>query len=272
MFEKINSKVINISYSKLVDLEDVPWNTVELYETACKLGFDGVKGDVTPSSDGKLIMCHDPSFDFDENGRVLEIGIKGVEHREISDMTYAECKSLEYAVEAAKEKYGYYPKVTELEDLVRVCHKYSAFPYITVRDKQIPLCVDETYRIVKKYDMTKNCMVNSFTMETLETMRKKDKEIWLSYVQDLNIPLEKRMIDEAVELGNCLVCAFWQTTKQPIFDDMYEKSREAIEYAKEKGVILYLAHGVHNADYKLGIERGFRGFQCLTSHAFAEKV
>ena len=38
---------LKISYSTLPDLP-IPWNTAELFEAACRLGFDGIKGDVTP--------------------------------------------------------------------------------------------------------------------------------------------------------------------------------------------------------------------------------
>ena len=51
-----------------------------------------------------------------------------------------------------------------------------------------------------------------------------------------------------------------------IFDDMYEKSKDAIAYAKEKNVPLHLAQVSNAEDLKLGIERGFTGFQCRTSH------
>ena len=56
-----NKKILNIAYSKLFDLA-IPWNSAEVFETACILGFDAVKGDVTPAKDGKLIMCHDSFF------------------------------------------------------------------------------------------------------------------------------------------------------------------------------------------------------------------
>jgi len=267
MKNRVNNEVLNISYSTLFDIR-IPWNTVELYETACKLGFDGIKGDVCPTSDGKLIMCHDAEFWFDDNGRVFEPGATGVYSKQICDMTYDECKQLEYESEGAKENLGYYGKVAGLEDLIRVCHTYSKFPYITVRDKQIELCVEEVYRLLVKYNMTNQCMINSFTYETLKAVREKDDSICLSYVQDLNNPLTAEMIDTAAELGNCVVCAFWSVTDKRIFDEMYDKSKTAIEYAKKKEVILYLAHGADKESYRLGIERGFKGFQCTASDAF----
>jgi len=69
--ERIHNEILNVSYSKLFDI-DIPWNSAEVFECACKLDFDGIKGDVTPTKDGKLIMCHDAEFWFDENGRVYK--------------------------------------------------------------------------------------------------------------------------------------------------------------------------------------------------------
>ena len=266
---RIHNEILNVSYSKLFDI-DIPWNSAEVFECACKLDFDGIKGDVTPTKDGKLVMCHDAEFWFDENGRVYEPGNTGVYEKKICEMTYEECKQLEYATEAAKNHLGYYAKVAGLEDMISICHKYSKFPYITVRDTEIDMCVDEVYELLSKYNLTDKCIINSFSLDTLKAMRKKDENIYLSQVQDLNITLTKAMIDDAVELKNCMICAFWSVKDKQMFDDMYEKSAEAIEYAKEKGVILYLAHGADKESYKTGLERGFKGFQCTVSDAFLD--
>ena len=265
MFDRIRNEVLNISYSKLVDL-DIPVNTAEMFEVGCKLGFDGIKGDVCPTSDGKLIMCHDAEFRFDENGRVFESGnTTGVSVKQICDMTYDECTQLEYELESSKAQLGYYAKVVGLEDLIRICHIHSKFAYITVRDKQIQTCVDEVYRLLLKYNMTNQCIINSFTYETLKTVREKDENICLSHVQELDIPVSKEMIDTALELKKCVVCAYWSVNKDGVFDEMYEKSKEAMEYAKEKGVKLFLAFATNKENHKLAIERGFTGFQCQRS-------
>ena len=267
MIDRIKNEILNVSYSKLFDLKNIPWNSAELYDAACKAGFDGVKGDVTPSSDGKLIMCHDSDFGFDENGRVLEPGKEGLYRKNICDMTTDECKKLEYASNEAYENLGYYAKVAELEDLISTCKKYGKFPYITVRDTQIDLCVNEVYRLLKKYDMVNNCIVNSFSEDTLKAMRALDENICLSLVFGPDEPLTRKEVDIASALGNCVVCVFWWKAAQ-LEGKLYEQSKEAIEYAQEKGVVLHIAHGADKESYGLGLKMGFKGFQCLTSDAF----
>ena len=266
MFERIKNEVLNVSYSKLFDLK-LPWNSAEMYEAACKAGYDGIKGDVTPSADGKLIMCHDADFGFDEDGRVFEPGQQGIYRKNICEMTADECKNLEYANSDAYEKLGYYVKVAELEDLISVCKKNGKFPYITVRDQQIDLCVNEVYRLLKKYDMTNDCIVNSFSEDTLKAMRSFDDNICLSLVFGPGLPLTKKEVDIAASLGKCVVCVFWFKESQ-LEGKLYEQSKDALEYAKEKGVVIHIAHGADKESYKWGLERGFKGFQCLTSDAF----
>ena len=260
-----DDRILNIAYSKLFDLTN-PWNSAENFETACKLGFDGIKGDVTPSADGRLIMCHDSYFYFDEEGRVLEPGNKGACKKFIKSMTSKKCRELEYATKEARESLGYYAKVADLEDFMKICAKYNKIAYITVRDKQIKMCVDEVYRLIEKYNMKDKCIINSFSMETLSAMRKKDSNICLSLVFGPNRCLTKAHINKAVCLGNCAVCVFWARDVL-LGGDMLQKSKKAMAYAKEKGVKLYLAYAYDAETHKFGLDCGFDGFQCSASTA-----
>lgn len=261
-----NGNILNISYSKLTDIP-VPFNTAELYETACMKGFDAIKGDVTPSSDGKLIMCHDPYFYIDDNGRVIEPGSTSDNKVMIDELSQEECVKLEYSSMQSYDHLGYYPCVATVEDLIKICKKNNKIPYITVRDKRIEECIDEVHRLLLKYDMMRQTFVNSFTYDTLKYMRKKDPDIKLSYVQKLNTVLERKVVDDAVSLGNCVICVFWFNDAQKSLN-LYEKSKDAIFYAKENGVELHLAAVEDKEYYKWGITHGFKGFQCSLSDAY----
>lgn len=258
-----SENVLKISYSTLPDLP-IPWNTAELFEAACKLGFDGVKGDVTPTADGKLVMCHDSFFSMTEDGRVLEPGDVGVCKKRIRYMTVEQCKRLEYANEQAKAHLGYHAKVAELEDLIQICKKYGKIAYITVRDRQIETCVDEVYRLLQKYDMTRRCIINSFSVETLTAMRARDAGIRLSLVFGPNRILTKSHIRKALSLGDCAVCLFW-TREVLMAGKLLEKSKHAIEYAKENSVELHFAHAWDAECYQIGTSAGFCAFQCTST-------
>lgn len=255
--------VLKISYSTLPDLP-IPWNTAELFEAACKLGFDGIKGDVTPSSDGKLIMCHDSFFSMTEDGLALEPGDVGVSKKRIYRMTAEQCKNLEYANAQAEAHLGYRAKVAELEDLLRICKQYGKIAYITVRGRQIETCVDEVYRLLEKYDMTRQCIINSFSVKTLAAMREKDASIRLSLVFGPNKILTKHHIQKALSLGNCVVCLFWSRDVL-MAGRLLEKSKSAIAYAKEKNVALHFAHAWDPESYQAGLNAGFCGFQCTST-------
>lgn len=259
----VSENVLKISYSTLPDLP-IPWNTAELFEAACKLGFDGIKGDVTPSSDGRLIMCHDSFFSMTENGLALEPGDVGVCKKRIYRMTAAQCKNLEYANAQAEAHLGYRAKVAELEDLIRICKQYGKIAYITVRDRRIEQCVDEVYRLLRKYDMTRQCIINSFSVKTLAAMRAKDASIRLSLVFGPNKILTKSHIHKAMSLGNCVVCLFW-SRETLMAGHLLEKSKNAIAYAKEKAVELHFAHAWDIESYQVGLRSGFCGFQCTST-------
>lgn len=257
---KTTDNVLKISYSTLPGLP-IPWNTAELYEEAARLGFDGIKGDVTPTRDGRLIMCHDSFFSMTEEGYALEPGDVGAYKKRIYLMRAEECKALEYANEAAMAHLGYRAKVAELEDLIRICKKYGKIAYITVRDRRIESCVDEVYRLLEKYEMKDQCIINSFSFETLSAMRKRNASIRLSLVFGPHKCLTRLHVKCALALGNCAVCVFW-TRDELMAGGLLKKSKAAMAYASEKGVPLHLAHAWDEESYRFALVQGFCGFQC----------
>lgn len=259
----INKKPLNVAYSRLED-RAFPWNSAEFFAAALELGFDGVKGDVAMTADLKPVMCHDSFFDFDENGRVLEPGKTGTGKREISDMTLNECLEFEYSNEEAAKIFGYHPHVADLEQLIKICSEKEKVAYITLRDQQIEACVNETYRLLEKYGMVNNCIVNSFSFETLAAIKAKDPSIRLSLVYGPDMPIEKSLVDQVIAMGNCVLCVFWFIGAQEA-GELYNASREALEYALANGVELHLAHGVTAETYNKALQQGFTGFQCLNA-------
>lgn len=230
--------------------------------------FDGIKGDVAVTSDNKLVMCHDSCFVFDENGRVfdsdaVESGVQG-ERKNIVDMTYAECLALEHNSEAVKEHLGYYPKVIGLEDFLKICKENQKLAYITVRVLRMKEITEEIYRLLVKYDMVEQCIINSFTYETLAAMRKLDDRIFLSQVQPPDSVPTKEIVDNLVALGNTAICFAW--SKEFVHEDaLYNQSKAAIAYAKQKGLVTHFSQVWDKEAYSLSVKRGFVGFQCATA-------
>lgn len=262
----MKNKILHISYSKFWDKPQI-FNTVETYQLACDLGYDAIKGDVAVTCDNKLVMCHDSYFKFDEDGRVFDslvVDSAQGEQKEIIDMTYDKCMALEYNTPEAKAHLGYYSKVAGLEDLLQVCKENGKIAYITARDLKIKEITEEIYRLLVKYDMVEQCIINSFNYETLETMRSFDSRLFLSQVHGPNTIPTYEEIDRIAKLGKAAICYFWFKDKT-LNEDFYNQSKASIAYAKQKGLELHFAHAWDKETYELGVQRGFTGFQCANA-------
>lgn len=265
---KDREKILTFSYSRL---EDIPYpsNSAELFEAAAKLNYTGIKGDVANTKDGGLIMCHDAEFRYDENGRSYPPETPCDNTRAIDQMTLEECMHVEYELKESYDKLGYYAKATDFETYIKICKKYNKIAYITLRAREIEMVTDTVYNILVKYDMIEQCIVNSFTLETLSAMRKKSDKICLSNVIPLDEYLTREMVDNVIPLGKCVLCAFWR--KGGIMSgELYEKSKDAFEYAEANNIQIHVAHefAEHDFDkdtFKKCLSYGITGFQCINS-------
>lgn len=255
-------EILNIAYS---EMGLAPWNTMEHYYIAAKLGFNAIKGDVQVTKDGKLVMCHDAGFTFDENGRITEFN-QEKNCTLIRELTLEECMNLEY-VEFSKSS-EYCARVATLDDFVWLCAKEGKICYITLRERDLDVLIPETLRIIKKHNMKERCIINSFTMETLKRMRAADPDITLSHVQPPFAVLTKEIVDGVVALKNAMVCMFSfdpYSYEKPVGNyEVIDKSKEAMDYAKELNIPLFQAQVYNLEDKKKLIEYGFTGFQIVT--------
>lgn len=256
------NEILDIAYS---DIGLAPWNTMEHYYIAAKLGFNAIKGDVQVTKDGKLVMCHDSGFTLDENGRIIEFNPQK-NYTAINDLTFDECMRMEYA-ELSKSS-NYCAKVASLDDFVWLCAQEKKVCYITIRDTDLDILIPEILRILKKHNMKERCIINSFTMETLKRMRAADDEITLSQVQVPFAVLTKEVVDGVARLKNAMICMFSfdpYSYDKPIGNyEVIEKSKEAMDYAKELHIPLYQAQIYDMADREKLIEYGFTGFHITT--------
>lgn len=238
-------------------------NTAEHYQYCSTLPFTSIKGDIRPTADGGVIMCHDPGFTLDENGRVTRFDKNNC--KLISDMTVSECLALEHA-----EAYdGKHCKVTDFETYIRICEKSGKQPFITVRNEGIDILVPVVINILSKYNLLDSCTINSFTVSTLEAFRNVCPTIKLSHVLPLRKVLERSDVDEAIQLGNCILTTFHFTGADatggyPIMD----ASADAITYAASKGVKIYQAQVLEAVDLNDLIRRGYSGAQMFFAPTF----
>ena len=220
---KFDNQFLCISYSQISGL-NASINTKETYEYCAKNGFNSIKGDVRPTSDGELIMCHDAGFTLNSDGKIVNYNAEL--STPIINMTKAECLALEHNATGNH--------VCDFETYLRVCKKYGKTAYITIRNEHIDdVVVPKVFECLDKYSMRDCCIVNSFTLTTLKSVRNTDKHIMLSYMSDFSTGtagIKKSFVDQAISLGNCRVGIFAFSSSSDNIS-LLENSKEAIKYA-----------------------------------------
>lgn len=239
-------------------------NTAEHFDYCGKMEYTSLKGDIRPTADGGLVMCHDAGFTLSDDGVVVGYNKNSEKSVKIRDLTTAQCLALSH-------ENG--NRITDFETYIRICKRYGKLAYITIRDEYIEDAVPAMFQVLDKYHMRKHCIVNSFTVATLEAVRAVDEDIMLSHVLPARKLLTKEDVDEALQLGNCLVCVFmFSFTDYPedangdgVIDgfDALEQSKEALAYAQEKDVRIYSAINRSFGEIDRLMEYGVMGVQML---------
>lgn len=230
-------------------------NTAEHYEWAAKQGFTAIKGDVQPTLDGKLVMCHDNGFTLTSDGYITSYNADTA--TPIHDMTYAECLALQHI---GAEQFN----VCSFDQFIKICKKYGKIAFITVRDAYIDEVVSAMFAVLDKYKMRDRCIVNSFTLATLQAVREVDGTIMLSQVLDTSASITSAAIDRAVSLGNCMISGF----DFPSFGRFDDITEDVIAYAKEKDIRLYQAQVNSMEDIDVLMEYGITGAQMTIAPTF----
>lgn len=136
-----------------------PENTLAAFELAVEQGADGIEFDVKLSSDGHVVIMHDPTVNRTTNGNGL-----------VKDMALAELKSLD----AGRSFSGAFagepvPTLAELFERLqdRTCLNIELTNYTTQSDA-LPEKVAE---LVEQYRLYENILFSSFSMKTLKRIR-----------------------------------------------------------------------------------------------------
>jgi glycerophosphoryl diester phosphodiesterase len=226
-------------------------NTYPAFIAAANRSYYGIETDVHVTADGKFVVIHDSSTER-VSGGAINVNVEEACFDELTELTFPD-------LDGKLERRDI--KIPSLADYVNICKKYGKIAYITVRDRRIESCVDEVYRLLEKYEMKDQCIINSFSFETLSAMRKRNASIRLSLVFGPHKCLTRLHVNRALSLGNCAVCVFW-TRDELMAGGLLKKSKAAMAYASEKGVPLHLAHAWDEESYRFALAQGFCGFQC----------
>ncbi len=204
-------------------------NTATHWLFAADMGFNVLKGDVEITSDGKLIMCHDPGFTFDGNGRI--IAYDESDNTTIVSMTYAQCRGKVYADNPSR--YGDYCPVADIDDFLRICKDKGKIAFVTIRGTNTSAVVEELANKIIFYGMESRTIINALSKNLLQTVRANSKcnNIAINYIADINTAITLGDVNDVVSLGRCFL-SVWCNSSTTVVDD----SASAIAYAKTKGV------------------------------------
>ena len=224
-------------------------NSVEHFKWAAKQPFTALKGDVQPTSDGVLVMCHDDGFSLNDAGQVVSYNASTA--TPIHSMTSEQCLALLYN--------GGTQHVCSFDEYVKTCKKYGKIAFITIRNKYMEEVVPALFSVLDKYNMRKRCIINSFTFSSLKAVRNVDNNITLHIVLNSGETISTYAINNAIELGNCMVggFSFPNSGRFDVFDSA------AVEYAKENDIRLYVAMVDSMEDIDLLMDYGVSGAQML---------
>ena len=215
-----------------------------------------IKGDVRITSDGVLVMCHDPAFTL-TNGKIS--GVYSTADFVIRDHTFDEVRALEYSAKSVHP--------STLEELLVICKKYGKIPLLTIRDEYLDEVIPKTFELLEKYDMVSSAILNSVTWNTIVALRRYNADIMLSHPQRCKTDGNPSVLELCAmvmlmdSLGNCIYncyCSLGSNTSDTEFMGSLDKAMPAIELAKNRGLRVWAAMTNAAQTEKL-IERGIVG-------------
>lgn len=244
---KFDNQILNIGNSGINTLQA---NSVEHFLITAKLGFNCLKGDMRLTSDNKIIMCHDIGFTFDTNGDITTF--KSSDNTPIHNLTYAQCMNLSYST--YKSSVGRNSTVCDLDMFLRICKLTGKIPYITIRNEYVDITIKELLKILDKYNMRYDCIINNYpSYDTAVAVRKYDKNIALAYVLPANQAPTINDVDKCNVLGNCMLCLF-------LGNQINNDISDILLYANNKNIRVMNAQVTEYNSYLTQVSLGLVGF------------
>lgn len=247
-----------ISYSQVWAY--APINTVPTYETAGFLGYDAIKGDVRISADGVLIMCHDDGYTFDDLGKITTYS--ATNRTLIRNMQSADILALEHAV------YNMRVHPCTIDDYLRVCAKWNKIPFVTLRDEYIDEIAPLVLSALKRWNLHHKAIINSFTLETLITVRKIDRYVWVNQV--MQRALVDNDINNAKDLYPCMLSPYKGDAAIDVLQTEYDAMSKLVETCKRSGIPVLTAGG-YTREQCVFYESHYNGAQMQYITDFAPK-
>ena len=250
-WSRFQNEFLRIAYS---DIYYDKINTATHWLFASDMGFNVLKGDVEITSDGELIMCHDPGFTFDANGRIIAYNSNN--STLIKNMTYAECRSKVYA--DSPQRYGQYCSVADVDDFIKICKDKGKICFLTIRATNTASVVAKVVEKLNYYGMESRTILNATTSAIVDTIRANPdtKEIAVNFVATQGQAITTEQVDKCVNWEKTFL-SIWADTSTTVIDN----SATAIAYARQKNVPLLAAVSGDMSFWNYLIKKGIMGYQ-----------
>lgn len=171
-----------------------PENTLEAFRLSAFLGVWGAECDLGITSDNQLVLMHDYTVDRTTNGT-----------GNVSSLTLAQVQALN--VDVGLQGFTNV-KVPTFEQYLAVCKETGLYPVIEIKeDGNATGMTDLVLPILEKYNFTKNCIIQSFSVDVLKRIRSKNNYINLAYLTPGSVVITNTHIATAKSIGNCLLFA-----------------------------------------------------------------
>ena len=230
-------------------------NTKEHFLDCCKnYGYNVLKCDVRPTSDGKLALCHDAGFTLDANGRITTYN--AASSTSIHEMTAAQCVALEHADSKSYGLLGYYAKPCLIGDYLDICRAYGKVAFITIRDEYMDEVVPKLLEELRAHNMMYHTIINSMTYASLVKWRAADSIVCLNYTLSRSANITSTEIDQVIDLGNAMIGGFGYGTVSNESDITCD-----FTYANERKIRVMNAIGYVSGAYENCIAIGYDGLQ-----------
>ena len=241
-------EMMNTAYSTIGTL---PINTEEHFRFASALGFNALKGDVRLTKDGELVMSHDAGYTLDADGHLTE-NYNSSNSTPWRSVNMVDIQSLTFP--------GGQP-VCPFETYLQVCVETGKIAYITLRDEDIMETVTKVVETLRKYDMVDRCVINSYTMQTLETVRLFSRSIPVSMVISHMANATMNDVAKVQNLGNSILTTFYYPDENGA--TTLQTDKPVLDYAHTNGVVVHTAQVKDATEYNTCLKYGIKGFHLL---------
>lgn len=234
--------------------EKYPENTMAAFRAAADLGVDQLETDVRVTKDGQFVLHHDYMADRTTDGE-----------GHIRDMTLSQVKKLDAGIKKGEQFRG--ERIPTLDEFIEFVKKYprltvdfelKEYPRDYDDDTPYKVC-DKILRVIDDADMTKRCVINTFSPKLHEYIR----DVYGSHFrQHVYFPMTAMLGGEKISRDPysyaycaCMFRAFWS--------DVDLASKEECEKMTSLGVQPWAGAGIRDeAGVDAVIERGCTLITC----------